>query len=138
MLLYSAYSKYLRHHVLGNLPDSRYSMMASSYEMEQNELAKQIEADKALLAKAEQTTVDVKAFLKAIRKYTEFEELDEKMVNTLISKIEVFNKIKIDGKFHVPVKIHFASVGIIDIPTEKEIKKIICEMQENQQLLKIS
>ncbi|MBR2591067.1 MAG: recombinase family protein [Clostridia bacterium] len=125
-------------HVLGNLPDSRYSMMASSYEMEQNELAKQIEADKALLAKAEQTTVDVKAFLKAIHKYTEFEELDEKMVNTLISKIEVFNKIKIDGKFHVPVKIHFASVGIIDIPTEKEIKKIICEMQENQQLLKIS
>lgn len=123
-------------HVLGDLPDARYAMMASNYEKEQEKLSKQIEADKDALLKAEQTTVDVKLFLKEIRKYTEFEELDEKMVNTLISKIEVFNKVQIDGKYHVPVKIHFTAVGIVDIPTEKEIKKIMAEIQANPQLLK--
>ncbi|MBQ6381035.1 MAG: recombinase family protein [Clostridia bacterium] len=123
-------------HVLGNLPETRYRMMAENYEAEQKELAKQIEADKTLLEKSRQTVSDVKSFLQAIRKYTEFEELDEKMVNTLISKIEVFKKVKIDGKFHVPVKIYFTAVGIVDIPDEKEIKKIMAELQANPQLLK--
>lgn len=123
-------------HVLGNLPDTRYAMMASNYEAEQERLAKQIEADKTSLAKAEQTVIDVNSFLKAIHKYTEFDELDEKMVNTLISKIEVFNKVKIDGKYHVPVKVHFTAVGIVDIPSEKELKRIMAEIQANPNLLK--
>ncbi|MBO5495290.1 MAG: DUF4368 domain-containing protein [Eubacterium sp.] len=125
-------------HVLGNLPDARYKMMAANYEAEQEKLAKQMEMDKATLAKAEQTTVDVKSFLKVIRNYTDIEQLDEKTVNTLISKIEVFNKVKIDGKYHIPVKVHFTAVGIIDIPSEKEIKKIMAEIQANPGLLKIA
>ena len=88
------------------------------------------------LAKAQQTVVDVKSFLKAIHKYTDFEQLDEKMVNTLISKIEVFNKVKIDGKCHIPVKVHFTAVGIIDVPSEKEIEKIMAEIQANSGSLK--
>ena len=123
-------------HVLGNLPDARYNMMAANYEAEQEKLAKQMEADKATLAKAEQTSIDVKSFLKAIHRYTDFEQLDEKMVNTLISKIEVFHKMKIDGKYYVSVKIHFTAVGIIDIPSEKEIKKIMAEIRANPGLLK--
>ena len=123
-------------HVLGDLPDARYTMMASNYEKEQEKLSKQIEADKASLAKAQQTVVDVKSFLKAIHKYTDFEQLDEKMVNTLISKIEVFNKVKIDGKYHIPVKVHFTAVGIIDVPSEKEIEKIMAEIQANSGSLK--
>ena len=110
--------------------------MASNYEKEQEKLSKQIEADKASLAKAQQTVVDVKSFLKAIHKYTDFEQLDEKMVNTLISKIEVFNKVKIDGKYHIPVKVHFTAVGIIDVPSEKEIEKIMAEIQANPGSLK--
>lgn len=123
-------------HVLGDLPDARYTMMASNYEKEQEKLSKQIEADKASLAKAQQTVVDVKSFLKAIHKYTDFEQLDEKIVNTLISKIEVFNKVKIDGKYHIPVKVHFTAVGIIDVPSEKEIEKIMAEIQANPGSLK--
>ena len=111
-------------------------MMAANYEAEQEKLAKQIETDKATLTKAEQTTVDVKSFLKVIRNYTDIEQLDEKTVNTLISKIEVFHKVKNDGRYHIPVKVHFTAVGIVDIPSEKEIKKIMAEIQANPQLLK--
>ena len=123
-------------HVLGNLSDERYSMMAANYEAEQKSLSAQIEADETALNNAEKTTVDLKAFLKVIRQCTDFEELDEKLVNTLISKIEVFKKVKVDGKHHVPIKIHFTAVGIIDIPSEKEILSIMDEIRNNPKLLK--
>lgn len=74
---------------------------------------------------------NVIADLKAIRQFTEIEEIDEKTINTLISKIEVFERVKVDGKLHLPVKIHFTAVGIIDIPTEKEILRVIEEIRNN-------
>ena len=81
-----------------------------------------------VLQNAEQNTVDLKVFLNAIRKCTDIAELDEKLVNTLISKIEVFKKERVDGKYHVPIKIHFTAVGIIDVPTEKEILSLMEEI----------
>lgn len=121
---------------LGKLSESRYSMMAANYEAEQAKLKEQIEADESALANAEKSTIDLRAFLKAIRQCTVFEELDEKTVNTLISKIEVFKKERIDGKYHIPIKIHFTAVGIIDIPNEKEILSIMEEIRNDPKLLK--
>ena len=118
-------------HVLGSLSEERYSMMAESYENEQKTLKQQLEADEAALTKAEQSTTDLKAFLRAIRQFTEIEEIDEKTINTLISKIEVFERVIIDGKRHLPVKIHFTAVGIIDVPTEKEILRVMEEIRNN-------
>ena len=123
-------------HALGNLSESRYSMMATNYEAEQAKLREQIEADESALANAEKSTINLRAFLKAIRQCTDFEELDEKTVNTLISKIEVFKKERIDGKYHIPIKIHFTAVGIINIPDEKEILSIMEEIRNNPKLLK--
>ena len=85
---------------------------------------------------AEQNTVDLKAFLKAIRECTDIEKLDEKLVNTLISKIEVFKKERIDGKYHVPIKIHFTAVGVIDVPTEKEILRLMEEIRNSSTVSK--
>lgn len=118
-------------HVLGSLSEERYSMMAESYENEQKNLKQQLEVDEAALTKAEQSTTDLKAFLRAIRQFTEIEEIDEKTINTLISKIEVFERVIIDGKRHLPVKIHFTAVGIIDVPTEKEILRVMEEIRKN-------
>lgn len=123
-------------HALGNLSESRYSMMATNYEAEQARLKEQIEADESALTNAEKSTIDLRAFLKAIRQCTDFEELDEKTVNTLISKIEVFKKERVDGKYHIPIKIHFTAVGIINIPDEKEILSIMEEIRNDPKLLK--
>lgn len=123
-------------HALGNLSESRYSMMATNYEAEQAKLKEQIKEDESALTNAEKSTIDLRAFLKAIRQCTDFEELDEKMVNMLISKIEVFKKERIDGKYHIPIEIHFTAVGIINIPDEKEILSIMEEIRNNPKLLK--
>ena len=54
----------------------------------------------------------------------DLKELNGTIVNTLIQRIEVFNPVKVNGKRHVPVKIYFTAVGILDIPDEDEILKI--------------
>jgi len=88
-------------YVLRSLSEERYNMLAESYEKEQKALSEQLEADEATLSKAEQSTSDLRTFLKAIRQFTEVEEIDEKTINTLISKIEVFERVKVDGKLHL-------------------------------------
>lgn len=123
-------------HVLGSLSEERYSMMAESYENEQIALRKQLENDEAALIKAEQSSSDLKSFLKAIRKFTDIDEIDERIVNTLISKIEVFERVKVDGKLHLPIKIHFTAVGVIDIPTEKEILRVMEEIRNKSKTRK--
>lgn len=123
--------KVFEEHTLGEIPDDRYQMMTTNYEREQRELRRQIETDNLVLQNAEQNTVDLKVFLNAIRKCTDIAELDEKLVNTLISKIEVFKKERVDGKYHVPIKIHFTAVDIIDVPTEKEILSLMEEIRNS-------
>ena len=122
-------------HVLGSLSEDRYIMMAESYENEQKALTEQLETDETALSQAQQSAADLKVFLNAIRKFTDIQVIDEKIINTLISKIEVFERVKVDGKLHLPVKIHFTAVGTIDIPTEKEILRIMEEIrnQSNKQ-----
>ena len=51
---------------------------------------------------------------------------------TLIERIEVHNSEKgKDGLKHVPIDISFTAVGIINIPTEKELIAAMEEMREN-------
>ena len=51
---------------------------------------------------------------------------------TLIKRIEVHNSEKgEDGLKHVPIDISFTAVGIINIPTEKELIAAMEEMREN-------
>ncbi len=50
----------------------------------------------------------------------------------MIKRIEVHNSEKgEDGLKHVPIDIYFTAVGIINIPTEKELIAAMEEMREN-------
>ena len=55
------------------------------------------------------------------------------LVNSLIERIEVHNSDKSDGHSHVKVDIYFTAVGMIDIPTEKEILATMEEIRNNPQ-----
>ncbi len=72
----------------------------------------------------------MRVFLETIRKCVDLQELTPTIVNTLIKRIEVHNSTKDEnGRKHVPIDIYFTAVGIINIPTENEIKKAMEEMQ---------
>ncbi len=116
--------------ILGNLSEERFRRMSQSYESEQKELLAAVEHDEQSLRKAEQEKVDLRVFLETIRKCVDLQELTPTIVNTLIKRIEVHNSTKDEnGRKHVPIDIYFTAVGIINIPTENEIKKAMEEMQ---------
>ena len=64
----------------------------------------------------------LRAFLSIIRKCTDLKELTPELVNGLITKIEIFDSTKDEnGKKHVPIKVHFIGVGILEIPDTQTI-----------------
>lgn len=71
--------------------------------------------------------------LRTLRELTDVKELTPTFVNTLIRRIEVHNNDKSSGHCYVKVDIYFTAVGVIDIPTEKEIRAMIKEIRENPQ-----
>ena len=118
--------------VLGKISDERFYRMSANYEKEQKELLVAVEHDEQAVRKAEQEKIDLKVFLEAIRECTDLKELTPTIVNTLIKRIEVHNSEKgEDGLKHVPIDISFTAVGIINIPTEKELIAAMEEMREN-------
>ena len=73
----------------------------------------------------------MKVFLEAIRECTDLKELTPTIVNTLIKRIDVYNSVKDEnGVKHVPIDISFTAVGIINIPTEKELIAAMEEIRE--------
>ena len=71
--------------------------------------------------------------LRTLREMTDIKELTPTLVNSLIERIEVHNSDKSDGHSHVKVDIYFTAVGMIDIPTEKEILATMEEIRNNPQ-----
>ena len=115
--------------VLGKIPDARFSKMMANYEAEQNQLVTETAKAEESLKTMEQDKVDLRAFLEAIRQCTDIKELTPAIVNRLIRRIEVHNSEKIDGRKQVRLDVYFTAVGLIDIPSEKELIEMMREIQ---------
>ncbi len=122
--------------ILGKLSDERYAKMSAAYETEQKELNMLIDNGEKELLETEQKTTDLRLLLKTLREMTDFRELTPEIVNTLIQRIEVHNNDKYDGHCHVKVDIYFTAVGLIDIPTENEIKELLKEIEAERKVVK--
>ena len=118
--------------VLGTLRDDLFERMTANYEQEQRKLMQSVAELEHRLASAEQDNVDLRAFLSIIRKCTDLQELTPELVNRLITKIEVFASTKDEnGKKHVPIKVHFIGVGILEIPDTQTIIDAKEEIRKN-------
>ena len=117
----------------GVLSDERFFKMLQSYEKEQKALTQEVEENRQTLQNAEQRVVDLRLVLRTLREMTDIKELTPTLVNSLIERIEVHNSDKSDGHSHVKVDIYFTAVGMIDIPTEKEILATMEEIRNNPQ-----
>ena len=80
----------------------------------------------------QQQEVDLRQLLRALREFTEVKHLTPEMVDTLIQRIEVHSKEKVNGRNRVKVDIYFTAVGMVSIPTETEIKAAMEEIQRNR------
>lgn len=120
----------------GVLSDERFAVMLRKYEQEQKMLTAEVAESQQTLQNAEQQVVDLRLVLRTLREMTNIQELTPTLVNSLIERIEVHNNDKYDGHCHVKVDIYFTAVGMIDIPTEKEILAMMEEIRENPQSFK--
>ncbi len=100
---------------------------------EQRTLINKVAEDEKKLACIEQTSLDLKTLLKVLRSSTSFEELTPTLVNSIIRRIEVHNNDKSSGHCYVKVDIYFTAIGLIDIPTEDEIKSLMAKIKANPQ-----
>lgn len=119
--------------VLGELEDDRYSTLMAEYGKEQRELIASVAAMRKSLESTDQKSVDLRLLLKTLRELTDVNELTPTIVNSLIDRIEVHNNDKSGGHCYVKVDIYFSAVGMIDIPTEEEIRAMIEEIRKDPQ-----
>ena len=126
--------KVFEQHAGGVLSDERFSKMLQSYEKEQKALTQEVEENRQTLQNAEQRVVDLRLVLRTLREMTDIKELTPTLDNSLIERIEVHNSDKSDGHSHVKVDIYFTAVGMIDIPTEKEILATMEEIRNNRRI----
>lgn len=102
----------------GKLSDSRFAKMNADYEQEQQILEASSADLKRTVDICEEQTVNIKSFLKCVRKYTEPSELTPDMLHELVDKIVVHAPDKSSGHRTQQVDIYYNFVGKIPLSEE--------------------
>ena len=118
--------------ISGKITDERFVRMTANYEKEHKNLTASVEHWKLELENAQQQEVDLRQLLRALREFTEVKQLTPELVNALIQRIEGHSKEKVNGRNRVKVDIYFTAVGMVNIPTETEMKAAMEEIQRSR------
>ena len=106
---------------LERISEERYQAMAPGYEREQEMLKGKRETLAAEIAHSEEVYDNIERFLPVIWKYTDITELNARILNELIERIDVHEKvIASDGIKSQRVDIHYKFIGYLDL---KEIMR---------------
>lgn len=130
------FSRIYEDNVIGKLSDERYVRMAAEYEAEQKELLEKVKEEEKQLSEMEQKSVDMRLLLQGLREFTDMKELTPMIVNKLIRRIEVHNPEKKHAHKSVKVDIYFTAVGLVSLPDEQEIRKMMEQIQSTAQSTK--
>lgn len=100
---------------LGKLTDERYGAMSAAYEAEQQTLKEKRDRLTASIEQAEKVMQEVHDFVDLIRQFTDIQELNAKILNTLINKIIIHEKtVNPDGSKSQRVDIHYKFIGYLE------------------------
>lgn len=130
------FSRIYEDNVIGKLSDERYARMAAEHESEQKELLGKVKEEEKQLSKMEQKSVDMRLLLQGLREFTDMKELTPTIINKLIRRIEVHNLEKKHARKSVKVDIYFTAVGLVSLPDEQEIRRIMEQIRSTSQLPK--
>ena len=104
--------------VTGKLTDERFAKLSATYEAEQAELKKSVESLSVIVEAAEVQAVNVKSFLKIVKKYTEPTELTPQLLHEFVEKIVVHEADKSSGHRVQRIDVHYNFIGEIDFSPE--------------------
>ena len=97
----------------GILTEQRFMKLTAALEQEQESNQKRLHDLAMMQSRADAQESEVRTFIKEIRRYSAIEELDEAMLNRLISRILIGEVKKVDGQKVQKVKIVYNFVGEI-------------------------
>ena len=107
----------------GKLSDEQFYRLSEGYEAEQEEIRTEIAKLAEEIGRADTAVHNVEKLIAITRKYTRVEQLTPEILNALVDKIVVHEAVKKDGKRTQAIDIYYSYVGIIDIPTDEELKQ---------------
>ena len=102
----------------GILTEQRFMKLTAALEQEQESNQKRLQDLTLMMRRSDEQESDVRMFIQEIRQYATIQELDESILNRLISRILVGEVKKIDGQKIQEVKIVYNFVGEIPAATE--------------------
>ena len=102
----------------GILTEQRFMKLTAALEQEQESNQKHLQDLTLMMRRSDEQESDVRMFIQEIRQYATIQELDEAILNRLISRILVGEVKKIDGQKVQEVKIVYNFVGEIPAVTE--------------------
>lgn len=88
--------------------------MAEKTKAEQEQLSKKLSDLKLQLAQQQTVDNSISQFLEIVRKYTDIKELDSELLNRLVEKIVVGNKIKSKKGYTQQITIHYRFIGDLE------------------------
>ncbi len=118
------FRKIYEDNVNGKLNDERFYKLSDGYEAEQEQLKREIEALTAEVNQADTEVTNVAKLIAVTKKYTRIDELKPEILNAFVDKIIVHERVKQDGKRTQAIDIYYSYVGIVDIPTDEEMREM--------------
>ena len=105
-------SRLYEDNVTGKLTDERFIKLSRDYEREQSNLKSMAEVLRKELKHQEQQKTNAKAFVAAVRKYTDMQELDAAVLREFIDRIEVSHADKKSKTREITIVYNF--IGAFD------------------------
>ena len=107
---------------LGKLPDKRYAVLESQYTAEQEALDSEIISLQNLISGEESSPLSAAKFIALVKRYQDFEELTNVMLNEFIYKILVHEReIKNRPDSPQTIGIYFNFIGKFEMPREEHV-----------------
>ena len=108
--------------VKGILTEQRFVKLTAALEQEQESNQKRLHDLAMMQSRADTQESEVRTFIKEIRRYATIEELDEAVLNRLISRILIGEVKKVDGQKVQEVRIVYNFVGEIPEIAAQKLK----------------
>ena len=109
--------------VNAKITDERFRLLSTGYEEEQKQLKSTIAALTEQIASSVEQSQNIDRFIEVVRKHTDIQELNSAILRELIERIVIHERVRVDGKKHQHVVIHYNFVGVVDVskfPAEAE------------------
>ncbi len=102
----------------GILSEQRFLKLTAAIEQEQEDNRRRLQELTLTMRRSDAQDSEVRAFIREVRQYAAIQELDEAVLNRLISKITIGEVKMVDGQKTQEVKIFYNFVGEIPLITE--------------------